>query len=237
MRGIDFLKCNNVPFNIICVITKNSLGYAQEIYEFFSNLGCERLGVNVEELEGLNRIGSFVNDTYDAELRKFMETLFQLWIRNPRSLMIREFSGLIAAIAAGQYDLRAQEATPFRIINVDVEGNFAPFSPELLGRSTHHGTFAFGNVWNDSFDSLAGNERLIRLYDEFCKGRTKCAADCAYYSLCGGGTLSNKFNERNTFDCTETRYCITNKQILIEEGLRILEQEVQRFLQPALAAR
>ena len=43
--------------------------------------------------------------------------------------------------------MRTQESRPFAIVNVDCEGNFSTYSPELLGLSSpRHGSFALGNV-------------------------------------------------------------------------------------------
>src|SRR3954452_17222234 len=54
MRGIDALRRHGIPFSALCVVGDPRPGLAAELYAYFLDLGCDVLGINVEELEGVN---------------------------------------------------------------------------------------------------------------------------------------------------------------------------------------
>jgi uncharacterized protein len=228
MRGINLLRRNDIQFSAICVITRASLGHARKIFDFFHELNCARLGLNFDEIEG-NNPGSLRDDCYDDDVRNFLTEFFELWLDNSCPFEVREFDRLLRAIDLGSYksELSGDEDTPGRIISIDVNGNFSTFSPELMGHQTHHGAFSFGNVLYDSFESMIGNSSLNRIYGEIQAGRHNCQDSCQYFSLCGGGTPSNKFFETGRFDSTETRYCVTSKKIMIDQIVRGLERRIE----------
>lgn len=219
VRGIELLLANEIEFHIICVITNDTLEHATALFEFFRKIGCRSLAFNVEEIEGANRIGTFRDQRHDDRLRRFLSQLCRHWLADPDSMEIREFNGLAEKIVQRRYSAGTQEATPFSIINVDTNGYFAPFSPELLGQTMPGGDFLFGNVATESFDSLKTNERVASIFSEIGRGVEQCAVSCGYFPLCGGGNPSNKYFEKGTFDCAETRHCITNKQLVVEAVL------------------
>ena len=222
---------NNIDFHIICVVTKETLEHAEEIYSFFKLLGVNRIAINIEEMEGSNRNNAFQGSEYDQLLRHFIRKLCELWIAAPYAPTIREFNGLVSAITHGAYmqNHKMQESSPCRIINVDVNGNFSSFSPELLGHDTKYGNFLFGNVMDNSLEDMIHAEKFISVYKDIRTGIEECRKRCAYFPLCGGGAPSNKISEKGTFECTETRYCITNKQIIIDEVLGVLEQKIVAY--------
>ncbi|HCT76237.1 MAG TPA: radical SAM/SPASM domain-containing protein, partial [Micromonosporaceae bacterium] len=52
VKGIETLRRNGLPFAALCVVSDPRPGLAAELYQFFLELGCEVLGVNIEEREG-----------------------------------------------------------------------------------------------------------------------------------------------------------------------------------------
>lgn len=224
LEGVRLLKENGIDFHAICVVTRRSLPYADEIYDFFRDLGCSRFGVNIEAVGSKNRARSFATGDLDDELRTFLRKLAKRWLESPDQPYIREFNGLVSCLSSNREIATSQETTtPFRILNVAVNGDFAPFSPELLQYPTHHGRFSFGNVLRDSFDDIEDNERYRAVLAEIQRGVGKCRDQCAYFGHCGGGTPASKYFEHGSFDCAETRFCVTNRQLVIEEVFAALE--------------
>ena len=220
MRGMSLLQDHEIKFRVICVVTQDSLDHADEIFAFFENLGVTSLAFNIEEAEGANRFSS-LSAASDGALRLFVNKLFTLWLRSRRRYPIREFDGLLGAVGQCSESSRlvSQQADPFRIISVDVDGNFSTFSPELLA----YKDFWFGNVITDVLDNCVGTERFRRVYDAILDGIEQCKATCDYFCLCGGGAPSNKFFERGTFACSETRHCINTKKVFVDEIFDVLE--------------
>src|SRR5260370_40058138 len=78
-------------------------------------------------------------------------------------LSVREFETSAGALLGPRYGAgsRTQENKPWAIVNVDCEGNFSTFSPELLGLSSpRHGPFALGPVGRDSLEAARAAPRF-----------------------------------------------------------------------------
>jgi uncharacterized protein len=120
---------------------------------------------------------------------------------------------------------RTQENKPWAIVSVDCEGNFATYSPELLGQSSlRHGNFSLGNVATDPLDAVAGSAHFRRMEDEIARGVEMCREGCAYFPFCGGGAPVNKYFENGTFASTETLFCRLHKKVCVDVTLGFLER-------------
>jgi uncharacterized protein len=213
---------------VTSVITDQSLECAQDIYRFIKALGCDSWGFNIEELQGVNRRRSFELRESDGAIRNFISELFCLWFGDSERIQIREFEAVLSDIRNGGSALGMQVARPFCIINVDVDGNFSTFSPELLGCETHHGRFIFGNVLTDTFMSALQNIPYNKASLEISKGIEACKRSCQYFDLCGGGSPASKFFEFGRFDVTETRSCQMRTKLMIDAIVGILEDRLLR---------
>ena len=139
---------------------------------------------------------------------------------------MREFdSASGAARTTARPGDRTQESRPFAIVNVDCEGNFSTYSPELLGLSSpRHGSFALGNVATDSLESVLASPRFLALDDEIRRGVEMCQETCRYFAFCGGGPPGNKYFENGNFASTETLFCRLHKKATLDVALDKLEQ-------------
>ena len=54
VRGVAALRRHGLPFSALAVVSEPTPGLATELYDYFLDLGCEVLGVNIEETEGVN---------------------------------------------------------------------------------------------------------------------------------------------------------------------------------------
>jgi uncharacterized protein len=229
MRGIEALKANSIPFHTISVVTADSLDHADEIFEFFLNLGAFQVGFNIEELEGTHGSSSLLDDRGD-KVEAFFRRLYTLQKKANQYLPIREFHRAYSAIAnvcCTEERGVNQQAEPFKILSVDWNGNISTFSPELLGSaSAEYNNFCFGNVQRDDLEGLAQNKLFLRLAAEIRTGIEKCANECEYFAFCGGGAPANKFYENGSFATTETMYCRHTIKAPLEIVLSDLEQQL-----------
>src|SRR5262245_66607104 len=116
--------------------------------------------------------------------RRFFRRFVDLACSADPPLLVREFQTSTAALLGEHYGpgSRTQENKPWAIVNVDCEGNFSTYSPELLGLSSRtHGDFALGNVAGDSLEAVTASGRFQRLEDEIGRGVEMCRAQCAYF--------------------------------------------------------
>lgn len=228
MKGIDLLKKHNISFHTISVITSDTIKYPNEFFDFFEQLGVRRVALNIEETEGVNLNNSMSKEEQNKVLRTFVKTLFDRWMTSKMKPHIREFEGLFGTFSRwnGLNIKSNQDATPFRIINVDADGYFTTFSPEIIGHETKYGKFIFGNVNENDYKDAIENEVFKNSYADILSGISKCKETCYYYNLCGGGSPSNKYFENGTFDSCESWHCKNGKQVYIDEVLAAFEEKM-----------
>ncbi len=208
MRGVALLQKNEIPFNVIAVVSEASLDHPDEIFAFFMDNGMTDVGFNMEETEGVHAASSLDALPSVDRYRTFMRRMYELTDACGGTFKLREFEALANMI---YYDRRLPNTDmnkPFAILNVDYDGNFSTFDPELLGVTTErYGRFVLGNVRTDALASVASDPAFLRMHDDMAAGVARCRAECAYFGVCGGGAGSNKYWENGTFDSTETSAC------------------------------
>jgi uncharacterized protein len=231
MRAVNLLKARQVSFHTISVIHSRTIDAAKDFWEFFKANEIRDLAFNFEETEGLNATSSLDLVGSETALERFLSELFERYAGDP-TVRVREFNGLLDAVfgrwKSGMTDetYRTQTSRPFGIISVDVNGNFATFSPELLGQMVDGEPFWFGNVHAQDFDSILSDSRFMRVYSAIEAGVARCQETCSYFSLCRGGCPSNKYFETGSFEVSETAWCRRSRQLLIDVVIRGLNRHL-----------
>jgi uncharacterized protein len=227
LAGIQLLHEHGIPFHVITVLTAEALDYPDELFDFYRRHGLRSINFNVEEIEGPNTSSSLQAAGTPERFRKFLQRFLVLARSAEPPYSVREFETSAGAISHRfGPDGRTQENKPWAIVNVDCEGNFSTWSPELLGLSSpRHGSFALGNVAADSLDMVNASPRFQGLDEEITRGVKMCQANCSYFPFCGGGAPANKHFENGTFASTETLFCRLHKQVCLDVTLDLLETE------------
>ena len=231
MEGLRRLQAHGIPFHVISVITRQSLGRGKDIYQFFYDLGVSQLGFNVEEIEGENAKSSLSAPVPGSEsVEAFMATIFELQKENGGRMRIREFDAALGKIQ-GAKSLRSfdfphfnEQVRPFGILNVDCEGNYSTYSPELLGMAVSpYGSFSFGNILTDDFVDAVESPKFRAVFADIQSGINHCRNSCAYYGYCGGGAPANKYYENGSFATAETMFCKYSVKLPLDLVLSDLE--------------
>jgi uncharacterized protein len=226
LRGMRMLRDHHIPFDVITVLTSTSLDYPDELFDFYIEHAVTSVAFNVEEIEGPHVTSSLSGSGIEPRFRQFYSRFMDLALASDPPLRVREFDSAYNSISHHQQpDTRTQECRPFAILNVDYEGNFSTYSPELLGlTSPRHGSFALGNVARDTLESVLAIPRFVVLDDEIRRGVDMCQETCRYFPFCGGGPPGNKFFENGDFATTETLSCRLHKKATFDVALDKLEQ-------------
>jgi len=217
MRGIGALRAHRIPFAALCVVTDPRPGLATRLYEYFLDLGCYALGINVEEREGVNTRST----TYPEEgVRAFWAELAGAWRAEPR-IELREIEWALryagATLAGAADELLPRQHDP--IPTVAYDGTVVLLSPELAGfTDPTYGDFSSGNVRDAPLDEIvaraaAGPAGWIA---EYLAGVEACRTSCPYFGFCGGAHAANRYFEHGRFDGTETDHCRNSKIRLLE---------------------
>ncbi len=227
VRGIRTLHEHGIPFHVISVLTRASLDYPDELYEFYKQEGIAHVGLNIEEIEGPHIRSSLQEEDIRERFTRFLGRFYDL-ARSPTwPLQVRELEGALAVLAAAGAEgpPRTHETTPLAILSVDCAGNFGTFSPELLGlASSHYGDFVLGRVQDISLRAALASPKLRAMAADIAAGLQHCRRTCAYFPYCGGGAPANKYFENGSFDSTETLFCRLNKQAVLDVVLDKLER-------------
>ncbi|MDJ0597687.1 MAG: cyclophane-forming radical SAM/SPASM peptide maturase GrrM/OscB [Crocosphaera sp.] len=224
MRGINYLQKNNIYFNIIAVITQESLDYADEIFNFFWDNGITDVAFNMEETEGTNENSSLDKVGTEKKYYQFMQRFWELTSQTNDQFKVREFEAICGLIYDNQRLAKTDMNHPFAILNIDYLGNFSTFDPELLSVDIKpYGKFILGNVLTDSLESVTHTEKFKQIYQDMIRGVNKCRQTCEYFGVCGGGAGSNKYWENGSFNSTETQACRYRTKIVTHVVLEALE--------------
>lgn len=222
MRGISHLREADIPFSVICVVGQNNLDKAKELYEFFANLGCASLGINIEE-----RLGVHIINSYDDgfAVMNFWQELFSQWRKNP-VIKMRDFARVLPSLAS--LGDKTQNGVPevYDIFpSVAWNGDVVLLAPEFLSvNAPHYADFIVGNVLNESFRTIVQRGESASYIQDFTRGVSRCREGCEYFPLCYGGQAGNKFSEHNTTDATETVFCQNSEKRLVDAILQELKQ-------------
>jgi len=215
MRGIDALRRHGIPFSALCVVARPEPGLATELYEYFLGLGCDVLGINIEELEGVNLRD---NRHPAADVAAFWAELVGAWRRDPR-IHLREIEWSLR-YAAAVLDGTADTVLPRKldpIPTVAEDGSVVLLSPELAGFSDpRYGDFSSGNVLTTPLAEILDRAIETPWIREFLDGIEGCRAQCPYFGFCGGAHAANRYFEHGRFDVTATEHCRNSKIRLLE---------------------
>lgn len=216
MKGIGTLRRHGLPFSALCVVSAPRPGLATRLYEYFVELGCDVLGINIEEQEGVN---ARTNAFDDARVRGFWSELVAAWRRDPR-IHVREIEWTLR-YAGAVLDGTADDVLPRTldpIPTIAADGRVFLLSPELAGFSdARYGDFASGSVCDEPLaDILARAAGSATWIPEFLTGVEACRQQCPYFGFCGGAHAANRYFERGRFDVTETDHCRNSKIRLLE---------------------
>lgn len=216
LRGIELLRRHKIPFGAIAVVADPTPARAVALYDWFAELGCTSLGVNIEERKGVHRD---VSDT-GAQVAEFWAALAQRWAVD-RRMRIREFAhafGYFRDTLAGRSAARADRPlSPMPMITWD--GQVVPVSPDLAGFSSPRlGPFTVGSVADAPLGELLTRAAEVPWVAEALAGVAACRATCDHFAYCRGGQAANKYFESGRLDVTETNYC-RNSKIALMEGL------------------
>jgi uncharacterized protein len=227
MRGISHLQRNQIPINVIAVLTQDSLDYPDEIFHFFMDHGITDVGFNMEETEGVNRLSSLDQSGVLERYHAFMQRFWQLTAQANGAFKLREFEAICSAIYTGDRLDHTDMNHPFVIVSFDHQGNFATFDPELLSVNTdRYGQFILGNVRQDTLESVCYTDKFQHMYRDMAVGVNLCRQTCQYFGVCGGGAGSNKYWETGTFAATETNACRYRIQVVTDIVLDALESSL-----------
>ncbi|GAB3948828.1 hypothetical protein GCM10027614_46610 [Micromonospora vulcania] len=118
LRGVAALRRHGLPFSALAVVSRPEPGLATELYDYFLGLGCDVLGINIEETEGVNTRD---NRHDPAAVSGFWAELVAAWRREPR-IHLREIEWSLR-YAAAVLDNSADDVLPRQLDPIPTIGH------------------------------------------------------------------------------------------------------------------
>ena len=188
MQGIDYLRKNNVEYNILTVVTAQTAKNIGVVYPFFMKNGfyyqqyipcLDPIG----EMRGQHKY-SLTPQLY----ARFLKKLFDMWYedrKNGRFIYIRYFENLLALLLgykAESCDMNGLCSVQYAI---EADGSVFPCDFYMLD------DFYLGNMNEDSFEVLNENRNRIGFIEQSLTIPQQCQK-CSWLRLCRIGCLRNR---------------------------------------------
>lgn len=234
MEGVRLLRNHNFPFACISVLTNEALDFPDEMYDFFRTERIGGTGFNFDEADGVNPHSSMNFDGIMERYERFLSRFYDIvrkdgsifWVREfdqEKSIYADEELENIKRAKGGYAAPNNQCVVPFALLNIDCQGNFSTFTPELLGaKHKEYGNFYLGRIQDGPIESVIHTEKFRAIWKDIAAGVRKCRDSCSYFAFCGGGSPSNKYVENGTFDSTETLQC----RLCTKARVNVVQQKI-----------
>jgi uncharacterized protein len=227
IKGLEGLRNRGIYFSVLTVLTREGIRAPDEMFSFYRGYDIKDVAFNIEEKEGVHVSSSLMNEFLEQEIVVFLDRFRFLMEQNSFYIRIRELEEVLTSI--NYVSLGAPISTltvPFGIITITVNGDIHTFCPELAGFKTDGlNSFAIGNVYTDSYEDMCHSDTLRLMRTEINEGIEMCKSTCDYFSICGGGTPSNKLFENGTFASTETMHCRLTRKRIADFLMSIIEEK------------
>ena len=221
--GMVLLAENNISFDIIAVVSPESLEYPHEFLDYFSQFTdhIREFHFNLHDEFFIDDAQSNRIDDYAKKYDQFLRTLLEIIgssnkARYPR---IRNFSSFYNRLfeqreATQNFDARSM-SKPLTTLSIETNGDVTTFYAGLTVDECRdlkdlYGDgkgFVVGNILSDSLDEIAGSQKIRTIFRDFEASHGACEAECDYYELCSGGYSLIKYRRFGRFDATETPEC------------------------------
>ncbi|MEU8272092.1 cyclophane-forming radical SAM peptide maturase AmcB [Sphaerisporangium sp. NPDC049002] len=226
VRGIRRLRDHGIRFSLIAVVGTEGIEQPESLLDFLADLGPHTIGLNVEEMEGVNdqRCG-----IAQDQAERFWQRVLNWRRAHDGGPALRELDRLadyLHLARSGQRDEWCRYGLD-PIPTVSVGGDVVLLSPELADiRDDDYGDFLAGNVRSQSIASMLDQAHRLRYAREFMAGLRRCEAECEFWDFCRGAQACNRYFENGSFATTETDYCRLTRQALITALYTATKKEI-----------
>jgi uncharacterized protein len=220
LRAMQRLKENNVPFNVLAVVTDASAAQARRIYSWFREQGVTHMQfIPCVESEDDGRPAPF---SVSAEaFGDFLCELFDAWLPEARSgVSERLFDALLQRELTGRSGMCVLDGACGEYLVVEHNGDAYPcdFFVEESRR--------LGNIAATPIETLMRRGRM-RQFRAARRLPAECA-DCAWKELCRGGCLKDRARFGGGFD-RPTTLCLAYRRLFEHAmpSIRALAEEIR----------
>jgi uncharacterized protein len=202
MRGMSQLRAAGIRFNVVAVVSPQTITRASDLLEFLDGLGVDQVHVNFEERQNANDQRPLVSR--DEAERFWRDAL--VYLRGDTNLRIRQL-GTLSEFLAGETLLGGRQPVP----SVTSTGDVVLAAAELIGAiAPRYGNFVVDNVLRTSLRDIVASAGTVPYVQDYARGLANCRASCSFWDYCGGlNDGGNRWAEHHDLAATETAFCRT----------------------------
>jgi len=217
-ESVRMLQNAKIPFGVLAVITKESLGFERDLFNFFSKakindydlLPCVEINHNLSTKDHLQLENYSLKQ---GDFSNFMNTYFDIWFTedNP-NIKIRFFEQAMIGLLGGKPNLCSFIPSCLDHINIETDGSVIPCG-NLAAKYSNGKKITFGNVKNEEIKVILSNKSRQNFENSYSLP-TECFS-CEYFRCCGGGCgkysymWSGNWEEKNYF-CLDRKIIFTH---------------------------
>jgi uncharacterized protein len=204
--AIEFLRKSNIEPTILQVVTKSSIPYIKENFDFFvDDLGLKKFGICVfKDIEATNpqmQNESLSNDDYFS----LYKTVFDLWLKkNDPNLIIREIDNFIFGVLGKQTTTCVMSGTCTAFITVNWDGTIIPSCDSLVPASYNTGE----NIRNSHLIDILNSQKRLDFAAKINTFSTDCKK-CKWFATCFNGCTYHRIGSVNG----KNAYCSGQKKV------------------------
>ena len=199
-KGLRHLQQQQVDYNILTVITDDTVEHTESVYRYLSNLGTDYLQF-IPCIDSFNEDKGGQTLSTDSYL-EFLKRLFDVWYRdfqNGKRISIRYFDDVLKMMLGYHPSTCTQFGYCALHQVVEADGTVYPCDFYVVDE------WLLGNIHETSLDELSTSEKAKEFIRSSYGVHNDCRS-CRYYSICRGGCRRNK-EPFSQVDKVKTKFC------------------------------
>jgi uncharacterized protein len=212
INNIELMHKLQLDFSVLTVVTDETLGKEEALFDFFSETGISSFGflpMNYGNLSDCLKPEDYGN---------FLCNFFDIWLSKGKTgISIREFDDYIRW-HLGQHPIQCEHCNIcHQYFTVQPNGDLYPC--DCFGQK---GIFKLGTIFDDVNTTIKNNKRIYSSAESLPK---ECNS-CQFSSLCKGGCKYFRYIQNNSFD-NRQYYCSSYKQLYkkMKQALELFQSE------------
>lgn len=227
MNGIQYLRNEDVDFNILTVLHENNIHQARELMDFYQEEGFD----HIQFIPCMDFKAQNINEPSKylitpKEYGDFLCEVFDIWFNDGYpEVSIRFFENMLAVFLNQEAEGCIHRETCPKTVIFEQNGDAYPCDFYI------HEEYLLGNIGQDTLESIVNHEKMELFYEKKPNLPDQCKS-CEFLNLCHGGCPRNRQGT-----ASETEYfCESYQQIyryahdqMIEVATNIKKRELKRL--------
>jgi uncharacterized protein len=196
LEAVDRARAEGIRPGVLVVVTRESVAYPTEIFEFVLDAGFTRIDFKP-------CYGSPQHDVALPDFVGFMKKVLDTWFeRNDPQISVRLLEDLIRNLLGGMARTCAQSGRCTDLITVDYDGSVYP-----CDRFLTQPNYRFGNLLEQGLDDLVDGSPGAQRFRQHVDEQRQSCATCNYEPVCHGGCTHER-------DYWPEDYCESRAQLI-----------------------